>query len=429
MVDNFTLHLLTRGRHMKAVRASLAAGLIAVMSASAGPMGCVSNQPFVDSGATLHAADDVAVTSEQARLRMRAMVHPMCGAIEQAADSIIAESGDRDVRLAALRWKSDAVPALREALYQPDPRTASVDTLVLCIQMRDFFETGPGRYDLGPGGSAVAVATCRRLEEEVTRVLASATISGDVSDVVAFSRNWAAGHPIRHAISDRPSVLSAVYEHGAPASLSAGVAVASVASSMDDMNRKSEVYGDQLFRQARWEAERMKLEVVSELRLDEAIPLAAQAAKSAERAVGTAERLEQEFPKLVAAERAAAVTAIRDEINRMHEFFREERVAALEQLTSERRIVVKEMNDTVGEQRREMTREADALTVRSIDYALNRAARFAGIGAAIVTAVALLAWLLARRTAGRQRPRRNMSVAVVHSTDFRSRNRMLRRSE
>src|SRR5688500_18511797 len=147
---------------------------------------------------------DVAVTHEQMRLRMRSLVEPMCGRIEHAADELAAGTTDPDVRLAALKWKMDAVPALREALFQPEPFAAAFDALVLINQMIDYFETGAGRHALGSAAEQAAAA-CRAMEEDLSAVLAGALHSGDMSKVRDATKKWAAAHPIRHAISDRES--------------------------------------------------------------------------------------------------------------------------------------------------------------------------------------------------------------------------------
>src|SRR5688500_12498397 len=53
--------------------------------------------------------DDLRVTLEQARLRMRSMVGPRCGQVEECADAIMAAATDDRVKLAALEWKMQAV--------------------------------------------------------------------------------------------------------------------------------------------------------------------------------------------------------------------------------------------------------------------------------------------------------------------------------
>jgi len=78
--------------------------------------------------AKVHTQQDSTVTQNQVRLRMRAMVDPMCGAVEQAADAIIAGTTDRAMQQAALCWKIEGVPAVRKTLCQSDPFTAVLDT-------------------------------------------------------------------------------------------------------------------------------------------------------------------------------------------------------------------------------------------------------------------------------------------------------------
>src|SRR5262245_10315468 len=104
------------------VRASLLSLLIAVAT------GCEVTGRQRRVAEEVHPAKDVSLTTNQVRLRMRALVGPMCSQVEAGADEIIAESPNPSVRLAAMQWKIDAVPALREALFQPEPSTAVLDT-------------------------------------------------------------------------------------------------------------------------------------------------------------------------------------------------------------------------------------------------------------------------------------------------------------
>src|SRR5262245_25272876 len=90
--------------------------------------GCTFAVPERKLESAVHAQKDVAVTPNQLRLRMRALVGPMSGEIEQAADHIIAGATNDGVKRAALRWKMEGVPALRRALFEPDPFTAVMDT-------------------------------------------------------------------------------------------------------------------------------------------------------------------------------------------------------------------------------------------------------------------------------------------------------------
>ena len=110
--------------------------------------GCRMALPERKIEAKVYPQQDITVTQNQARLRMRALVDPMCGAIEQAADAIIAGTTNRAVQQAALSWKIEGVPAVRQALFRPDPFTAMADSWVLFFQMADYFETGRGQEAL-----------------------------------------------------------------------------------------------------------------------------------------------------------------------------------------------------------------------------------------------------------------------------------------
>src|SRR5215471_9676374 len=110
--------------------------------------GCTFAVPERKLDPTVGSQQDIAVTANQLRLRMRSLAGPMCGEIELAADQISADTTNAAVKEAALRWKIEGVPALRETLFEPDPYTAVMDTWVLLNQMADYFERGPGKETL-----------------------------------------------------------------------------------------------------------------------------------------------------------------------------------------------------------------------------------------------------------------------------------------
>jgi hypothetical protein len=364
--------------HWGAVTAPAIAGSALSIALGASSVGCgVSMRaPKIDS----RAQTKVAVNANQVRLKMRSLVGPMCGEIERAADEIAAGTVDPAVRRAAIRWKIEAVPTLSAALFQPEPLTAVLDTWVFFNQMADYFETGPGNKQLGDS-APVAVESCRRLEQEMADVFAAMTASGDVSRVRAFAKSWAADHPIRYAIPDRETALARALERDVPQSWSTGEAVAEFTTSVDDVNRKIDVYSDHLFRQIRWEADLLG----SDLGLADLTPLAERAVQSAERATATLDTLAPAFeravavaedtPALVASERKAALDAFGADLTRTIAFLQQERIAALQQVTSERIAAIREISEAMTVERKALDQDLNRMGLEVVDHAMWRLAQ------------------------------------------------------
>lgn len=389
-----------------------------------GTLGCAVAQQrrAQEKDASIH-EDDIKVTAEQLRLRMRSLVGPMCGQIEQSADAVITGTTDLNLKLAAFEWKMDAIPAMREALFRPDPYTAAVDTAVLCYQLTDYFESGPGKQEFG-AASAQAAAACRRMTDDYFKVLASGTVSGDVSRGRAFAQKWAADHPIRHSISGRDSALSRVFEQQFADSRAPLDYIADAAATADDLNRKLDVYTDQLFRQTQWEAERLRLELARDEHVDQAIPLAGRAVTAAERAVTAADRatstvdrldpalersltVVQDVPKLVASEREAVLKAVHEELEHQRvavmEDVDKQRVTAMGQVDQQRTLALKQLRDALADHAQQLSGDLDQMTARKIDQVMARVMWMVAAILGIVLIAALLGLLLVRRMLARTR--------------------------
>ena len=237
------------------------------------------------------------MNTQQIRVRMRALVEPLSAVIVTNADRIRETAPNRDVQREALLFKIQAVPALREALFRPDPFNAILDSWVLTQQMSDYFETGRGRNALGDAAPK-AIAVCRFLESRIEKVAASMTLSGDVADIGDFARKWAADHPIRDSIAGRESTVSLVTETQLQETFSTTQVAGSLVVTTDDLIRRLDVYSDQLLHEARWQAELFAMDLGRIYKMEETLLLAEQAVESAAVATANANRL---LPQLEAA--------------------------------------------------------------------------------------------------------------------------------
>jgi hypothetical protein len=386
------------------MRSSAAACCVLALVAA----GCTFAVPERKLESVVHPQTDVAVTTNQLRLRMRSLAGPMSGQIEQAADQIIGGTADEAVKRAARQWKIEGVPAIRKALFEPDPFSSVMDTWVLVNQMADYFERGPGKDALGES-AGIAVSACRGMEEDFNRVIGSLTISGDVSKVRAFAKRWAADHPIRHAIAGRETALARVLERDAATFHSTGEVVAELTTAVDDLGRRLELYSDQLVRQVRWEAESFKSDMLADLKLDRILSVAERGVSSAERAVTTVDRLAPSVdralglaegaPKLLVGERTAVLAALQDELTRALTALQKERIVALDFLTGERVATLNEMREALVQERRAATQEVEHIALRVVDHAFWRAAQLlALVLVALFVALVVVVLVLRRAT-------------------------------
>jgi hypothetical protein len=165
-----------------------------------------------------------------------------------------------------------------------------------------------------------------------------------------------------------------------PESWSTGEAVAEITTSVDDLNRKLDVYNELVFRQARWEAELL----ASDLRLADVPPLAERSVQSAESLASAFDRIAPGFerlaavaettPSFVAAERKATIDELGGELTRMIAFLEKERIVALKQVTDERVAAINTMTQAVTEERSAFERDSERVAVQLVDHLIWRLA-------------------------------------------------------
>jgi hypothetical protein len=209
-----------------------------------------------------------------------------------------------------------------------------------------------------------------------------------------------------------------------------------MAATADDLHREIQVYSNQLFRQARWETELLKLDLPT----DEVLPLAERAVKSSERAATTLDqltpylataataaataataatkaadvasnatsKLPPDIAALMASERVAAVDAISQDLRQTLTFLQGERIAALKQITEERiaamgnineeRIdVMKDVRDIAASQRLALSKDIEVSTMKAVDHAAWRMAEIIGASLVAVFVAAVLLLFVIRR--------------------------------
>jgi hypothetical protein len=373
---------------------ALLCGLILLAS------GCRVNAPKIKINPDVHPSEDVAVNSEQMRLIMRASVQPMSGIIVQAADRVFANTTDRRIKRNALLWKIEGVSALRQALFQPDPVNAVVDTWVFSWQMINYFQTGPGKTDFG-AQQAVALSACQHLESEINQLATTFTKSGDLSKVRALVQAEAAQYPIEISIASRESILSHVNSRDVATSFSVREAVGTISVTVEDLNRRIEIYSAQLLDQSRWEAELLVMDMGENYQLDKALPLAQSAVGSAGRAVDTFDHLAPQLERTLATVEKAPdlVDRERQALVKDMSGLMEVQVSAL--LDRQRDAAIKavsaEMRDIIAQEHKALMQDIEQAGERIVDHAFHQAIILILVTCGAVLLAALLYQFLRKR--------------------------------
>ena len=368
---------------------------------------CRVKAPSLEMEGIAHPPDDLAVNVQQVRLRIRALVEPYCGAIVESADRIAAGTTNRVIQREALLWKIEAVPAVREALFRPNPFVAILDTWVLIWQMTDYFENGHGKAAFGDAASTAAT-TCKYLEVRLAGVAASMSRSGNVDDGREFARQWAAEHPIRHSIAGRESTLSDVMERQIQETFSMQEVAVNVAVTLDDLSRRIDIYSAQLLDQSRWQAELFAMDLARDYQVEKAMPLAKSAVQAAEKSIEVvnriAPRLEaaletvESAPELVEQERAAAIGALQVELSRTLQFIQKERIAALTLLTHEREATLLEVNRILVEEHKALIDDMEQVSLKLVDHGFMRLAQLVAAFLVVLVVAFFLVMVMLKRS-------------------------------
>lgn len=317
----------------------------------------------------------IAVSSADLRVRVYDFAERFAAVVIQAADEIIREADDPQVRLAALRWKIEAVPAAQSAVFKFDPLAGLIDVWALTIQMRDYFETGDGR-ELFDHWQPVAVDASKLLEVEVEQLAASVAVDPDISVTETRVEDWARANPIEESIFVRRSIRPLLAEITGRTSGGAIASIGNLSEAVSDLSERLVIHAEIMPSQARWQAELLLAEHELPSKIDSVVRDAGAITDTLERATVVVEGL----PDLVEVETARMLAALREEVDGLDDLIEAqraaaftdvaaERVAVLDAVSREREIVIDEIHQARVATVEDVERIANDIVDRSFDRA------------------------------------------------------------
>jgi hypothetical protein len=195
------------------------------------------------------------MSPQELRIRVRALIRPTLGTIEESADRIIADTSDPVVRRGALVLKIEMSTTMLTAMLRNDPVLALADAWGYVLQCEDAIkrpETAARYGKYAPKTAEMLASLDGQFREFVSGIQA-----GPFADSLAASlRTWADQNPIKGVLYRRPSMDSAAAKSLA-ASGDGGVfaSLGSLDETAADMMTRMDLYTMYLPRLARWEAE------------------------------------------------------------------------------------------------------------------------------------------------------------------------------
>ena len=368
---------------------------------------------------------EATLSERQVRSRLHDLVRRASAMVEAATEQNIQDTEDPAERLRALTARANFVAALQSAAFDNDPYIGLLDVWALTAQTRDYYESGPGRVNLGERSVAVLEALGALEGLVVETVTATGGVEG-MEELRPHLEKWVEENPITDESFGRASVGPTL-----AAEMSDSRALFSTSARMEDrvedMSDRLTVYAEMLPKQARWQAEILAQDLLRQTPsvldgiLDQIHVLASAERQaiteyvSAEREVVRAEIDAQRLDTLakLREEREATVATL----DAMHattlSAVTAERVATLEGLDEMRADTLlvlhterSEMQTWIDQSQATLLADVERLTERSFDHMadrteavatrlLNKVILSAGAGLAAVVLIGL--GLLARR--------------------------------
>ena len=95
---------------------------------------CLSSGP---QQTRLMKSTEMTISASALRVQVRSLADRFSGLMEEAGEKVLLSETDPVRRRNALLWLTNGIPAMQQALFQPDPLAALVDAWFLVAQMRD----------------------------------------------------------------------------------------------------------------------------------------------------------------------------------------------------------------------------------------------------------------------------------------------------
>ena len=332
--------------------------------------GCSTSGP---SQTRLMKSTKMTISSAQLRIQVRSLAGRFSGLMEEVGSQALVLTDDPARKRKALLWLTNGIPAMQQALFQPDPLAALADAQFLIAQMRMYFEA-PIEHELAPEYLKIAMRALDEMESDLRLIVDNAGPETDYEAARTFIYEAARDNPIDSGFSARKGSAAMLAEFTARAGGGALKSIGSITETIEDLVARIDLNAEYLPKFARWQAQLLIMDDIKGDEDYETVLSAVQHLQHLEMVAAFLDDLDPlilELPDLVADERAAVLDALHSYLREtlsfvedqrttlMHEdvrsereailaAVREERLAVLAAISDERRIVLEAISQERG---------------------------------------------------------------------------------
>jgi len=190
----------------------------------------------------------------ETRVYLYELTNELAGQVEAVANEIMASAERMETRRSALEFKAATVSSLQRASFQPDTVMALADIWLLVAQLERRIKSEYGESRFGKYAPMVDEAL-HEMEQTIIDFITARGGEPIESGFYDMIHDYAEANPIRGSINSRPSASGPLAERVRSQKFGAIDAVGTMVEGFADLSDRLSIYGEQLPKQARWQAE------------------------------------------------------------------------------------------------------------------------------------------------------------------------------
>jgi hypothetical protein len=283
------------------------------------------------------------ISAAELRIQVRSLADRFSGIMEEAGYRALEHSDSPEMKRRILLWLTNGIPAMQQALFQPDPLAALVDAQFLIAQMRIYFDSQT-EHALPSAYREIGTWACDEMEADIELVVDNAGPDTDYAAGRKLVYEAAAEYAVDRGFVTRRGTAAMLAEFTARAGAGALRSVGSITETVEDLVARIDLNAEYIPKLARWQAQILILDDIKGDEDFESVMSAVEQLQHLELVAAFLEDLNPlvaSLPELVADEREAVLQALRGSLHEtltfvdiqratlMHEDVRTEREAVL----------------------------------------------------------------------------------------------------